>query len=112
MSSTIATLIWLAVEERTKEAMIADAEVFFVAVNAFAALGIEVLVKVNHMRVLDGVFAVAELPGEKTRAVSSAAEKLYKVDWEEVRRETMEETGLAESVADEVGRLLRKRGQM
>lgn len=92
------------------EPMIPDAEVLLIAVEAFEALGIEVTVKLNHRRILDGIFSVAGVPEGKIRAISSAVDKLDKMSWEEVKKEMVEEKGLAESVADDIGGFVRNRG--
>lgn len=91
------------------EPMIPDAEVLLIAVEAFEALEIDVTVKLNHRRILDGIFSVAGVPAEKIRAISSAVDKLDKMSWEEVKKE-MVEKGLVESVADDIGTFVRHRG--
>jgi histidyl-tRNA synthetase len=84
------------------DAMIPDAEVLCIIGEVFEAFGIGVVVRVNHRRILDGVFEVAGVPGDKIRATSSAVDKLDKVPWEEVRSELLEK-GLSEEVVDRVG---------
>lgn len=71
--------------------MIADAEILRVVVEVFEALELEITIKLNHRRILDGLFAVAGVPNEKIRSISSAVDKLDKVTWEEVKREMVDE---------------------
>ncbi|KAL2132948.1 hypothetical protein VTI74DRAFT_3138 [Chaetomium olivicolor] len=93
------------------DAMIPDAEVLCIAGEVFEAFGIGVTVKVNHRKLLDGMFEVAGVPREKIRATSSAVDKLDKAPWEEVRRELLEK-GLSEEVADRVGWYVQRSGSM
>lgn len=92
------------------EPMIPDAEVLLIAVEAFEALEIGVEVKLNHRRILDGIFSVAGVPAEKIRTISSAVDKLDKMSWDEVKKEMVEEKGLVESVADDIGGFVCNRG--
>lgn len=91
--------------------MIADAEGLLVAVEAFEALGIDVTVKVNHRLILDGIFAVAGVPEDKTRAISSAVYELDKMSWDGFRKE-MVEKGLPEDVANQIGGYVLNSGDM
>jgi histidyl-tRNA synthetase len=59
--------------------MIADAEILCVIVEVFEALQLETTIKINHRRILDGLFAVAGVPDEKIRSISSAVDKLEKI---------------------------------
>lgn len=94
------------------EPMIPDAEVLLIAVEAFEALEIGVEVKLNHRRILDGIFSVAGVPAEKIRTISSAVDKLDKMSWDEVKKEMVEEKDLVESVADDIGGFVRNRGAL
>lgn len=66
--------------------------------------------KLNHRRVLDGIFSIAGVPAEQIRTISSAVDKLDKMSWDEVKKEMVEQKGLAENVADEIGGFVRNRG--
>lgn len=94
------------------EAMIPDAEILLLMMEAFEALNIDITVKINHRKILDGIFAVAGVPGDKIRAISSAVDKLDKLSWEEVKLEMVEQKGLPESVADQIGQFVRNRGTL
>lgn len=94
------------------EPMIPDAEILLIIVEAFEALGMDITVKLNHRKILDGIFAVAGVPEDKTRAISSAVDKLDKLSWNEVKQEMVEQKGLPESVADQIGQFVQKRGSL
>ncbi len=91
--------------------MIPDAEILCVVAEVFEAFGIGVVVKVNHRKILDGMFEVAGVPADKIRATSSAVDKLDKASWEEVREELLGK-GLSGEVADCVGGFVRRSGGM
>ncbi|KAI1195566.1 histidyl-tRNA mitochondrial precursor [Nemania serpens] len=92
--------------------MIPDAEVLQVIIEVFEALELDVLIKINHRQILDGLFAVAGVPDEKFRAISSAVDKLDKASWSDVKREMVEDKGLAEETADRIGKYVALNGNM
>lgn len=94
------------------EPMITDAEILLVIVEAFEALQMDITIKINHRRILDGMFAIAGVPEDKIRAISSAVDKLDKLSWAEVKQEMVEQKGLLESVADQIGQFVRNRGNL
>jgi histidyl-tRNA synthetase len=89
----------------TYDAMLPDSEVLGMAVEIFDKLGWQgkFTIKLNHRKILDGIFQVCGVPEEKIRTISSAVDKLDKSPWSEVRREMTEEKGLAEGVANRIG---------
>ncbi|KAI1504562.1 putative histidyl-tRNA synthetase [Biscogniauxia marginata] len=94
------------------DSMIPDAEILRVVAEAFTALEIDITIKLNHRRILDGLFTVAGVPKEKIRSISSAVDKLDKATWDEVKREMVEEKGLRDEVADRIGEYVRRSGSM
>ncbi|RDL39381.1 putative Histidyl-tRNA synthetase [Venustampulla echinocandica] len=92
--------------------MIADAETLRVIVEVFEALELEVTIKINHRRILDGLFAVAGVPDEKIRSISSAVDKLDKMTWADVKKEMVDEKGISDEVADQIGEYVRRSGDM
>lgn len=92
------------------EPLITDAEILLITIEAFEALQIDITIKINHRRVLDGIFAAAGVPGEKIRSISSAVDKLDKLSWDEVKEEIVEKKGVPESVADQIGEFVHNRG--
>lgn len=92
------------------EPMIPDAEILLIIAEAFEALQMDITVKINHRKILDGIFAVAGVPDEKIRSISSAVDKLDKLPWEEVKLEMVQQKGLPEQVADQIGQFVQKNG--
>jgi histidyl-tRNA synthetase len=91
--------------------MIPDAEIIRIINEVFTELGIgEFTIKVNHRKVLDGLFEVCGVPSEKTRSISSAVDKLDKLPWEQVKQEMVETKGLAEDVADRIHEYVQLKG--
>lgn len=96
----------------TYDRMIPDAEIVRVIHEVFQALEEKIVVKLNHRQILDGLFAVAGVPADKIRAISSAVDKLDKLPWADVRREMVDEKGLDQAVADQVGAYVQHRGDI
>ncbi|KAI1472495.1 histidyl-tRNA synthetase [Daldinia caldariorum] len=90
--------------------IIPDAEILRVIVETFDALGLDITIKTNHRRILDGIFSVAGVPADKIRPISSAVDKLDKEPWEAVKKEMVEQKGLPEEVADKIGVFVLNRG--
>ena len=76
-----------------------------IIVEVFDALGLDVVIRINHRKILDGLFAVVGVSEDKIRTISSAVDKLDKLPWAEVKQE-MEDKGLQPSVADDIGSYL------
>lgn len=90
--------------------MIPDAEILRIIVEVFTALEFDnFTIKVNHRKVLDGLFQVAGVPQDKIRSISSAVDKLDKMPWSEVKKEMLEK-GLADEVADTIGEYVKHKG--
>ncbi|KAK5172225.1 Cytoplasmic and mitochondrial histidine tRNA synthetase [Saxophila tyrrhenica] len=89
----------------TYDAMLPDAEILRITCEIFEALGWKgrYTIKLNHRKILDGIFQVCGVPEDKLRTISSAVDKLDKSPWEEVRREMTEDKGLDGEVADRIG---------
>ncbi|KAH8768484.1 histidyl-tRNA synthetase-like protein [Hyaloscypha sp. PMI_1271] len=93
--------------------MLPDAEIVRITTEVFEGLGWNgrYTIKLNHRKILDGIFEVCGVPVEKIRTISSAVDKLDKLPWEEVRKEMTEEKGLDGSVADKIGEYVVQKGQ-
>ncbi|KAI9172309.1 Histidine--tRNA ligase [Paramyrothecium foliicola] len=93
------------------DAMIPDSEILCIVVEVFEALGLEkdITIKINHRKILDGLFTVAGVPEDKIRPISSAVDKLDKLPWAEVKKE-MGEKGLSDEVADKIGEYVKLSG--
>ncbi|CAA7269768.1 unnamed protein product [Cyclocybe aegerita] len=95
----------------TWDAMIPDAEILSLLHTILTKLDVgEFTFKVNHRRILDGIFEVCGVPPEKIRSISSAVDKLDKLPWAEVKLEMTEEKGLDPSVADKIGEYVKHKG--
>ncbi|RFU81453.1 histidyl-trna synthetase [Trichoderma arundinaceum] len=97
----------------TYDSMLPDAEVIRIITEVFEGLGWNgaYTIKLNHRKILDGIFQVCGVPEEKIRTISSAVDKLDKLPWADVRKEMTEEKGLAEDVADRIGEWVVLRGR-
>jgi len=86
------------------EPMVPDAEIVRIMKETLTALDIgDFTIKINHRKILDGMFEFCGVPKEKFRTISSAVDKLDKAPWEEVRKEMVELKGLPAEVADKIG---------
>lgn len=65
----------------TYDPMIPDAEILRITSEIFEALGWQgrYTIKINHRKILDGIFEVCGVPKDKLRTISSAVDKLDKV---------------------------------
>ncbi len=97
----------------TYDAMLPDAEILKVVTEVFEGLGWNgrYTIKLNHRKVLDGIFEVCGVPTDKIRAISSAVDKLDKLPWADVRKEMTEEKGLDGEIADKIGEYVQLKGQ-
>ncbi|CAN6669176.1 histidine--tRNA ligase, mitochondrial [Trichomonascus vanleenenianus] len=93
------------------ESMVPDAEILSIAVEGLDALGIkDYTIKVNHRKLLDGLFQKCGVKEEDVRKVSSAVDKLDKSAWSEVKREMVVEKNQPEEVADRIGEYVQIKG--
>ncbi|KAF1838480.1 histidyl-tRNA synthetase [Decorospora gaudefroyi] len=92
------------------DAMIPDAEVLKITTDVFDALDWDsYTIKINHRKILDGMFKAAGVKEELIRPISSAVDKLDKLPWSEVKKE-METKGLPADVADKIGEWVQRKG--
>ncbi|KAM6923496.1 LOW QUALITY PROTEIN: histidine--tRNA ligase-like [Xenentodon cancila] len=68
--------------------------------------------QVNDRRILDGMFAVCGVPDDKFRTICSTVDKLDKMSWEDVKKEMVNEKGLSEEAADQIGEYVSMKGGM
>lgn len=85
------------------ESMLPDAECLKIVFEILSSLDLDFTIKVNHRMLLDGIFAVCNVPEDKFRSICSAVDKLDKAPWEEVKAEMTKEKGLDEAAADAIG---------
>ncbi|XP_052900105.1 histidine--tRNA ligase isoform X2 [Anopheles moucheti] len=88
----------------TYDPMLPDAECVKVVCEILSEVGVgEFVVKLNHRKLLDGMFEACGVPAEKFRTACSSVDKLDKTPWDEVKREMVEEKGLTEETVDRIG---------
>ncbi|KAK0540852.1 Cytoplasmic and mitochondrial histidine tRNA synthetase [Tilletia horrida] len=91
--------------------MLPDAECLLIVSEILTALKIEPFtIKINHRKILDGIFDLCGVPADKIRPISSAVDKLDKLPWADVKREMVAEKGLDEAVADKIGEYVKLKG--
>ena len=89
----------------TYESMIPDAECVKIVTEILQTVNVgDFVVKVNHRRLLDGMFEVCGVPASKFRAICSAVDKLDKMEWKDVKDEMVSKKGLDPAVADKIGK--------
>jgi len=83
--------------------MIPDAECLKTMVEVLDEVKVgKFMVKLNHRKLLDGIFAICGVPEDQFRPICSAVDKLDKSPWEEVRKEMVEVKNLKPEVADKI----------
>ncbi|XP_068999929.1 histidine--tRNA ligase isoform X1 [Embiotoca jacksoni] len=93
------------------DAMIPDAECLKIVYEILRELDLgDFRIKVNDRRILDGMFAVCGVPDEKFRTICSSVDKLDKMSWEDIRKEMVNEKGLSEEAADQIGEYVSMKG--
>ena len=96
--------------------MVPDAEIIRIVCEVFGKGGLgwtgpgAFNIKINHRKVLDGIFEVCGVSKEKIRTISSAVDKLDKSPWEEVKKEMVDEKGLSGEIADKIWEFVQMRG--
>ncbi|RCI07024.1 Cytoplasmic and mitochondrial histidine tRNA synthetase [Rhizopus stolonifer] len=95
----------------TYDAMIPDSEILRILCEALTDLDVgKFTVKINHRKILDGIFEVCGVPEANIRPISSAVDKLDKLPWADVKKEMVEEKGLAVESADKIGEYVKHKG--
>ncbi|AGO11433.1 AaceriACR187Wp [[Ashbya] aceris (nom. inval.)] len=95
------------------ESMVPDAECLSILVEGLTGLGIQDFkIKLNHRKILDGIFEIAGVKEEDVRKISSAVDKLDKSPWEVVRKEITVEKGQSEATADKIGEYVKLSGTL
>ncbi|XP_051230406.1 histidine--tRNA ligase, cytoplasmic [Lolium perenne] len=93
------------------EPMEPDFEVIKVLTELLDKLDIGVYeVKLNHRKLLDGMLEICGVPAEKFRTVCSSIDKLDKLTFEEVKKELVEDKGVSDETAENIGSLVKTKG--
>lgn len=91
--------------------MVPDAECLKVVTEILDSLEIgPYVLKVNHRRLLDGMFEACGVPADKFRTTCSTVDKLDKTPWDEVRTEMINEKGITPDAANRIGEYVRLHG--
>uniref|UniRef100_A0AAR5P5C2 histidine--tRNA ligase n=1 Tax=Dendroctonus ponderosae TaxID=77166 RepID=A0AAR5P5C2_DENPD len=91
--------------------MIPDAECIKIVAEILDSLNVaSYVVKVNHRLLLDGMFEACGVPLDSFRSICSAVDKLDKASWQDVKKEMVEEKGLSEAAADQIGEYVKLNG--
>nr|XP_057919519.1 histidine--tRNA ligase isoform X2 [Doryrhamphus excisus] len=95
------------------DSMVPDAECLRIVHEILSQLDLgDFRIKVNDRRILDGMFAVCGVPDDKFRTICSTVDKLDKLPWEDVKREMVNEKGLSEEAANQIGEYVSMQGGM
>ncbi|CAH8498641.1 unnamed protein product [Schistosoma turkestanicum] len=93
--------------------MLADVECLRIIYEVLSELDLgDFVIKVNHRRLLDGLFLACDVPSDKFVSACSSIDKLDKIPWEDVRRELCEDKGLSTEAADKIGTYVQLVGGM
>ncbi|KAK3099260.1 hypothetical protein FSP39_001768, partial [Pinctada imbricata] len=91
--------------------MIPDAECVKLVAEILSQLDIgDFVIKINHRKLLDGMFAACGVPDDKFRTACSAVDKLDKTFWDDVRMEMIDEKGIDPVAVDKIGEFVKLRG--
>lgn len=95
------------------DTMVPDSEVLAIVCEGLTSLGIhDFKVKLNHRKILDGIFQACGVKDEDVRKISSAVDKLDKLPWEAVKKEMTVDKGQLEEVADRIGQFVKVSGSI
>lgn len=95
------------------DTMVPDSEILSLLCEGLTNLGVkDFKVKLNHRKILDGIFQACGVKDEDVRKISSAVDKLDKSPWEAVKKEMVVEKGQSEEVADRIGDFVKLNGSI
>lgn len=95
------------------ETMVPDAECLSILVEGLTDLGIkDFKIKLNHRKILDGIFQISGVANEDVRKISSSIDKLDKLSWESVKKEICLEKGQNEETANKIGEYVKLNGSL
>ncbi|XP_063900027.1 histidine--tRNA ligase, cytoplasmic-like [Zophobas morio] len=67
------------------------------------------IIKINHRKILNGLFEYCGVPAAQFRTICSSIDKLDKSSWEAVRKEMIEVKGIPACMADQIGEFINYR---
>jgi len=83
------------------DSLVADSEILAMYTKVFKELGLDVVIKINTIKLLDSVLSYAGIPQDKRDSVLISLDKLEKIGFEGVVQDA-KERGLSESEISEV----------
>ncbi len=86
-----------------------DAELINVARDAFEALGLKVVIKVNNRKILDALMETAQIPEDKRNSVILDLDKVEKIGVEAVKKE-LQEKGIFSEPVDNICKWISLKG--
>src|SRR3989344_4409687 len=86
-----------------------DAEIINLAKDAFQAIGLQVVIKVNNRKILDALMETAQIPEGKRNSTILALDKLEKIGMEAVKKE-LQEKGIFSEPIDNLCRWISIKG--
>ncbi len=92
------------------DALFSEAELLKIIDEAFSRLGLEITIRLNHRKLLQGITQIAGA-GDQFRAITVAMDKLDKVGMEGVVKE-MTHSGVAQEAIDTIQPILLTQGSM
>ncbi|KAL3865990.1 hypothetical protein ACJMK2_043331 [Sinanodonta woodiana] len=91
--------------------MIPDAECLRIISEVLNTLDLgEYKIKVNHRKLLDGLFTACGVPQHLFRTICSSVDKLDKVKWDDVCKEMVNDKGLDPTAAHKIGQYVESCG--
>jgi len=91
--------------------LVPDAEALSLMVEILKNLNMgDFEVKINSRKLLDGIFALCDVPEDKFRTICSSVDKLDKMSWEDVKKEMLSK-GLEEEKADRIWQFVQLNGK-
>mmetsp|Transcript_19460 Transcript_19460/g.35962 ORF Transcript_19460/g.35962 Transcript_19460/m.35962 type:complete len:524 (-) Transcript_19460:50-1621(-) len=92
------------------EPMVPDAECVKIVTEVLTELRVgDFVVKMNHRKILDGIFEVCGVPEHLFRPICSAVDKLDKLSWEDVKKEMIEK-GIDDETAEQIWVYAQRKG--
>jgi histidyl-tRNA synthetase len=97
----------------TADDMIPDSECLRITYEILESVGLkEFIIKVNHRKVIEGMFSICGVPDSLFKSICSSIDKLDKASWEEVKKEMVSDKGLKVDVADRIGDFVKLNGSV
>lgn len=92
--------------------MVPEAEILNLATEIFDSIPEigPVIIKINHRKLLNGIFELCKIPQSKFRTVCSSIDKLDKMPWENIKAEIIYKKGLSADTANRISKFILQSG--